>query len=235
MFYVYVYLREDGSPYYVGKGKGKRWKRRHNVEVPPEERVLFFITDTTNEWACFLEMWLIAFWGRLNDGTGILENLTDGGETTLGWEPTEETKDKIKKALTGRRLTEAHKRKVSDGLRGRKHKPETIQKMRKPKSEEHKKKIAEAHRGKKSPLKGRKQSEELVKKRAASLKGIKRTEEYKRKMSESKRGTLVSGETKQKLSEMRKGNKWWNNGEEERCCKECPGDGWIRGRRRASK
>jgi hypothetical protein len=80
IYYVYVYLREDGSPYYVGKGCNGRWKNKHKVEVPPRERVIFPITRTTEEWAFFVEMKLIDDWGRLDDGTGILENASDGGE-----------------------------------------------------------------------------------------------------------------------------------------------------------
>lgn len=80
-YYVYVYLLEDGSPYYVGKGCNGRWKNKsHRVIVPPPDRVIFPITQTTEEWAFFMEMELIDDWGRLNDGTGILENLSDGGE-----------------------------------------------------------------------------------------------------------------------------------------------------------
>lgn len=232
IFYVYVYLREDGSPYYVGKGKGVRWRRKHNVEVPPEERVLFFITDTTDEWACYVEMWLIDYWGRLNDGTGILENLTDGGETTTGNIPTEETKRKISQSLKGQRLSEEHKRKIGESGKGRKHKPESIQKMKKPKTEEHKRKIGEGRKGKGSSLKGKKQSEEIIRKRSASMKGRKKSEETKRKISESKKGKKMSVEVKMAQSKRKKGNKWWNRNGVEKCCKNWPGEGWVDGRKK---
>lgn len=89
IYYVYVYLREDGSPYYVGKGCNGRWKGIHRVEIPPSERVIFPIIQTTEEWALFMEMELIDKFGRIDDGTGILENLTDGGDN-----PPKNSKDK---------------------------------------------------------------------------------------------------------------------------------------------
>ena len=81
-YYVYMYHREDGSPYYVGKGKGNRFKSLvHNCKVPPEDRITFPVLDTTEEWSLYKEMEFIDLYGRLDDGTGILENRTDGGES----------------------------------------------------------------------------------------------------------------------------------------------------------
>ena len=80
-YYVYIYHREDGTPYYVGKGSGNRFKSvTHNCKVPPMDLISFPVVDTTEEWSLFMEMELIDLYGRLDDGTGILENRTDGGD-----------------------------------------------------------------------------------------------------------------------------------------------------------
>jgi hypothetical protein len=79
MFYVYLYLREDGTPYYVGKGKGHRSTHlSHNCEVPPVERIKYVLhTDDETE-AFTLERKLIAQFGSKVKG-GLLENRRLGG------------------------------------------------------------------------------------------------------------------------------------------------------------
>jgi hypothetical protein len=52
----------------------------------------------------------------------------------------------------------------------------------------------------------------------------------KEKMRLNKLGKTLSQKHKEKLSEVRRGNIRWNNGIVEKLCKDCPGDGWVRGR-----
>lgn len=85
MFYVYCYLDVFNRPYYIGKGKGNRYrKKHHNVPVPPLDRIVFLVKDTTDEWSCFMEKYYIDHYGRLDDGTGTLLNKTDGGDGLNG-------------------------------------------------------------------------------------------------------------------------------------------------------
>jgi hypothetical protein len=84
IFYTYLYLREDGTPFYVGKGTRKRiFSSQHNVVVPPKERIL--MEPHVSEADAFeAEIFLIAYYGRKDRGTGCLYNFTDGGQGAAG-------------------------------------------------------------------------------------------------------------------------------------------------------
>jgi hypothetical protein len=144
-FYTYAYLREDRTPYYIGKGKGRRvFDKRHSISIPPKERILFLKKNLTEEEAFNHEKYMIAVFGRKDLGTGILRNRTDGGDGPSNRIVTEKTRSKF---------------------RGN------------------------------SYSKGNKISREIV----------------------------------DRLTEQKKQSRWWNNGIEQKFCKECPDD-WVSGR-----
>lgn len=100
-FYVYLYLREDYTPYYVGKGKGDRaWvehrdtRNNRGIWTPKDNnRIVIIAYDVSNEWALITERRYIRWFGRKDNGTGILRNKTDGGDGLVN--PSQEIKDRI--------------------------------------------------------------------------------------------------------------------------------------------
>jgi hypothetical protein len=137
IYYTYKWLREDGTPYYVGKGKGRRaWsihKRKNASYYPPEGRVEIVMDNISEEEALSHEVWLIALYGRKSEG-GLLINLSAGGQgpSNAKWELSKEVLEK-RKARPPRRFSDTAKRNISISKQGKSwgnHTEETKQKQR---------------------------------------------------------------------------------------------------------
>ena len=139
-FYVYLMSRLDGRPCYVGKGKGERWRHhgkcgrnRHLISIIKQARAqgqelprVKVLEGITEEHAFRVEKALIAFFGREDLGTGLLVNLTDGGDGTSGYRPSAELIERQAATRRGRPQSPESNAKRSAALRGRKKSPEHI-------------------------------------------------------------------------------------------------------------
>lgn len=102
-YYVYYYLREQdsqrakaGTPYYVGKGRCNRIHAKHRIGRPKRRDLRIKIAENlTSYQASQIEVLHIAIWGRVSNNTGILHNLTDGGDGVSGYKWTEEVRHKV--------------------------------------------------------------------------------------------------------------------------------------------
>ena len=104
-YYTYAYLREDGTPYYIGKGRGKRIYSTSNrrINLPKDKsRIIFLKQNLTEEEAFKHEIYMIALFGRIDLGTGILRNVTDGGEGVSNRGTPEERSETARKAAASR-------------------------------------------------------------------------------------------------------------------------------------
>ena len=211
-FYTYAYLREDRTPYYIGKGTRNRiYSTYRKGAKPPKDksRTIFLKQNLTEAEAFRHEIYMINVFGRKDLGTGILINKTDGGEGASGAIRSDETRKKMSDA--NKNPSEETRRNMSEAQKGR------------TRSEETRRKISEK-------LKGKPRSKEIKKKMSETQKGHIVSEETRIKISEKLKGKPLSEETKRKMSRVRKGIKWWNDGcGNRKMMRECPGDGWKLG------
>ena len=118
IYYTYAYLRIDGTPYYIGRGKDRRAFQQsgHFVKVPPRDRILMLKTGLSHEESIKHEIYMIKVFGRKNNGTGILRNYTDGGEGIVGFVFSEESRAKMSRSHTGKKANSSHRANISAGL-----------------------------------------------------------------------------------------------------------------------
>jgi hypothetical protein len=133
IYYVYAYLRDDFTPYYIGKGKENRaYDKKYRITKPPTDtsKIVFLYKNLTEQEAFIIEQDYISILGRKDNKTGILRNLTDGGEGLAN--PSFKTIEKMRKSALGNsygsfnkgkkhkkhnytyKFTEEHKRKLSE-------------------------------------------------------------------------------------------------------------------------
>ena len=203
MFYVYQYLREEGTPYYVGKGKGKRAfvKGKHErIKKPSNLNNIIIVKDNLTETEAFkLETQLIEQYGRKDLGTGILQNLSNGGDGPSGavYGPIpEERRKKISEKLTGRKVSDETKQKLSLSHKGLKQSDETKKKRSEKlkgieKSIEYKEHLSKSRMGENNPMFGK----------ISPNKGKKLSDEIKNKIKEARSKQTFSEETRLKMAE----------------------------------
>ena len=131
LFYTYLHCKPDGTPFYVGKGKGKRCfriNREHNphhqhiVKKYGKENIKVYVFECDSEEQAFAdEVQQIAML-RLEGYQ--LTNLTDGGEGVSGHKHSEQTKVKLSISSRGRKMppcSESRKAKISLANKGNKN------------------------------------------------------------------------------------------------------------------
>jgi hypothetical protein len=207
IYYVYSYLREDGSPYYIGKGKNKRaWSKKHSVNLPQNKDNIVIIEKNLSAGdALKLETDLISYYGRKDNGTGILRNKTDGGEGIIN--PSSEWREQVRNRMKGdnnpSRQPGASKRISESQLR-----PEVV--------ESKKLKVSGVLSplygkfGEQHPRYGKKDSELTRKQKSQSAKGKTKSQSHKDAIGRAHKGIPKPNSGKGNTNV--RGKKWFNDG-----------------------
>ena len=232
-FYTYAYLREDRTPYYIGKGSAKRIyaKNRKHIKPPKDKaRIIFLKQNLTEDEAFKHEKYMIVVFGRKDLGTGILHNMTDGGEGGSGRIINEDTREKLRKLSFEKYHNEETKKKISisnsgknNGMYGKCGNLNPF--YNKFHSEDSKIKMSDKKKGKNHNFYGQRGV-------LSHNYGRKLTEEHKEKIRKGNIGKVLSAKVKEEIKNRFKDTVYINDGT---ICKRIKKDqpipeGWVRGR-----
>ena len=147
MAYLYRHIRIDkNEPFYIGIGSDNNYNRANskygrnklwNSIIKKSDYIIEIILDNL-EWkdACNKEIEFISLYGRKDNNTGILVNLTNGGEGTLGVVVSKETLRKRSIKLSGvnnpqygKTFSKEYREKLSKAKIGKKRNPEVMKKL----------------------------------------------------------------------------------------------------------
>jgi hypothetical protein len=141
MAYIYRHIRLDkNQPFYIGIGGDSNFKRAYNklkrndywksIIAITDYEVEIVMDDLSWDDACKKEIEFIKMYGRKNNDTGFLSNMTDGGEGTKGKIFSEEFKKNLSNRNIGNNYylnkikfnhTQESKNKISQSIKGENH------------------------------------------------------------------------------------------------------------------
>jgi len=201
MAYVYLHKKKsDDELFYVGisKSNDDLYTRANDIRKRSDfwkrlvKKYGFYVeiykSNISWEEAKKIEIKLIKKHGRINLKTGILCNLTDGGEGCIGFEITDAYREKLSKASKGK----GKRFGKENHFYGKTHTKETRNKI----SEALLK--SDKNKGINNANYGKKMSDEQKQKLSIAHKGKKLSKEHKRKISEGGKGILKSEQWKEK-------------------------------------
>jgi NUMOD3 motif len=213
---AYIGMGGEKRPFFHARSAKKNGHRNHLLQAVFEKAwrlgfddlpIVVFARGLSWDEAIALEQATIARYGRVNNGTGCLTNLTAGGEGVVGAVRSPETCARISAAKKGKKLSEEAKRKMSAVRTGRKHSDETKKKMSiaqkgRTFTDEQRRKMSESHRRRPPPSaearkaaadarRGLKMSPRLAEILRAVHLGAKRSDETRAKISAARRRTFA--------------------------------------------
>jgi hypothetical protein len=201
MAVVYRHIRKDtDKPFYIGIGSSinrayqKRSRNSHwkNIVSKTDYEVEILFDDLTYEQAKEKEIEFIKLYGRNDIGTGILCNMTDGGDGNNNFSV--ETKEKISKSLRGKTQSEETKAKRIATLKET-WKSEELRELKRIQSKELNRLGLIGNKGMVSSRKGVKFTQEQKNKLSHSLKEYYKTHSSrnKKKFTELELSIIIDG------------------------------------------
>lgn len=132
-YYTYAYLREDGTPYYIGKGKGDRINDMNGRPTKPpkdKSRRIYLKCNLTEQEAFKHEVYMIFLFGRKDIGTGILRNKSNGGEGNSGLVVSQKNKEILRQKMKENNIMKTHINNYKEGIMRRSKNEEWLNKKR---------------------------------------------------------------------------------------------------------